>query len=332
MNNFNNGYYPTTGYQNTMGGIAPGGYMQQQPVPKLKNVLTPEEMQLIRKTAESFTLALDDKEYYRGICFHRDENGMETLRDNGDGTVTCTICDHTFDPQQHCTEEQINGYVNDIIDILQTIKLLYIDMPTEVAREYFAIIPMLEKIPKLFKIASDNFNRHENYNNYRYNGAPNTINLYNMLNSGALNPGYQPMGQPMGQQPGQPMGQPMQMNQGYGYGIQQPVQQMAPYGQPTNGFGYGAPVPTPGYRPTTTGFDYVPNQTNINNQPTGTLPQNNNVAYAPQAPLASPTAQGQQQAAPVVENASRAPTPVAATNTTATSNGKEVKVNTTFKS
>ena len=307
MNNFNNGYPVNGMYGNNMGGFAPTGYTQQPVAPqKTKNVLTPEEIKALRKTVDSFSLGLTQDETLRGICFHKDENGQETLMDNGDGTVTCTVCGYTFDPQQNCSEEMLQGYVNDIVDVLQTIKLLYIDMPTEAAREYFQIIPLINKIPKLFKIASDNFNRHENYNNFRYNGAPNTINLYNMLNSGALNPGFAQ------QSPyGVPMGQPA------------PVQPNA-FAQPqSNGFGFGMPtaVPPQGYQPTTTGFGYTPNQTNINAQPTGTLPSTN-VAYAQQQPLAAPVTT-------TTETPAGVQTP---TTATATTDGKEVKVNTSFKS
>ena len=319
MNNFNNMY--TTGgmYGNNMGGYAPSGYTQQQTAPQKtnKNVLTPDEIKALRKTVESFSLGLTRDETLRGICFHKDENGNETLKDNGDGTVTCTVCGYTFDPLQNCTEDELQRYVDNITDVLQTIKLLYIDMPPETAREYFQIIPLINKIPKLFKIASDDFSRHENYNNYRFNGAPNTINLYNMLSNGTLNTGFAPQPYPAGfgaTPMGAPMGAPMQQQ----------------FGQPTNGFGYGAPVaPQAGYQPVTTGFGYTPNQTNINNQPTGTLPQNNNVAYSAQAPLAAPA----PSVAPADASATAAQpgvqTPVSAT---ATTDGQEVKVNTTFKS
>ena len=319
MNNFNNTMYPGGMYANNMGGFAPSGYTQQPMAPqKTKNVLTAEEIKSLRKKVDTFSLGLTEDEMLRGVCFHKDENGNETLKDNGDGTVTCTVCGYKFDPLQNCTEDDLQRYVDNITDVLQTIKLLYIDMPPEAAREYFQIIPLINKVPKLFKIASDDFSRHENYNNYRFNGAPNTINLYNMLSSGTFNTGFNP--QPYQQQPyGQPMmgGMPQ---------MQQPF-------QPTNGFGFGAPVapqPQNGYQPVTQGFGYTPNQTNINNQPTGTLPQTPqpNVAYAAQAPLAAPVS-NQTVEAPTqaVQPGVQAPT-----TATATTDGQEVKVNTTFKS
>lgn len=315
MNNFNNMYQPGNMYNNNIGGYAPSGYTQQTVAPhKTNNVLTKEEIKALRKSVDTFSLGLTEEEMLRGICFHKDENGQETLKDNGDGTVTCTVCGYTFDPLQSCTEDDLQRYVDNITDVLQTIKLLYIDMPTEAAREYFQIIPLINKAPKLFKIASDNFNRHENYNNYRFNGAPNTINLYNMLSNGTFNTGFAPQQQPYPQQYGATpfTGAPMPQ-----------------YGAPaTNGFGFGAPVaPQPvGYQPVTTGFGYTPNQTNINNQPTGTLPQQpQQAAYTPQAPLAAPSPVATETVSP--KSGVQAPTAAAATT-----DGQEVKVNATFKS
>ena len=328
MNNFNNAY-PGNMYPNNMGGYAPSGYVQQPiAVQKPKNVLTPEEIKTIRQKGDKFSLGLTEEESLRGICFHKDENGMETLRDNGDGTVTCTICGHTFDPLQNCTQEDIQMYVDNITDVLQTIKLLYIDMPSEAAREYFQIIPLIQKVPKLFKIASDNFNRHENYNGYRYNGAPNTINLYQMLSSGAISPGFAQQGYMPQGYPQQPYQQQGFMNQGYPQQGYAPIQQ--PYQMQTNGFGgYGTAPVQQGYQPVTTGFGYTPNQTSLNNAPVGTLPQtpaSNNVAYAQQQPLAAPTPVTPAKTADLPAGAQ------APATTTATTDGKEVKVNTSFKS
>lgn len=322
MNNYN--MYQGGMYQNNMGGFAPSGYGQQQSVPvqKTKNALTPEEIKSLRKNVGTFSLALTREEVLRGICTHKDENGAETLRENADGSVTCSVCGYTFDPKQNCTEDILQGYVADIVDVLQTIKLLYIDIPAETAREYFQLIPLIEKIPKLFKVASENFNRHENSLNYRYNGTPSTINLYQMLNNGSLNTGYATQ-MPYQQQP--MYNDPMMAQQPVGMGM--PYQQ--PQFQQSNGFGYPGAVPQPqGYQPTTVGFEYTPNQTNINNQPTGTLPQNN-AAYAQQPPLASPTAL-QTPVKPVTTEVAQGTT--APTNVAATTDGKEVKVASTFKS
>ena len=138
MNNFTNNY-PLNGMyaNNNIGGYMPSGYTQQQQVqPKMQNVLTPDEIKSLRKTVDKFSLGLTQEEVLRGRCTHKDENGVETLKDNGDGTVTCTICGYTFDPLQNCTEQEIQGMVDNIIDVLQTIKLLYIDIPTDKGVEH----------------------------------------------------------------------------------------------------------------------------------------------------------------------------------------------------
>lgn len=301
MNNNYNNY----GY---LGGIQPGGYSYNQNVnpPKPKQTLTKEQIEMLRKNTDTFSLGLTQEELLRGICLHRDVNGMETLKPNADGTVTCTICGKTFDPVQDMNEEDARATTQDFIDIIQTIKLLYLDMPVEVAEEFFQIIPLAEKVPKLYKLAADNFAKHENYNNWRYSGSPNTVNLYNMLMGGGNVGMY-------GQQQMYPQGQPM-------YG--QTTLPTAPYGTypnqmpmtgqalmpGSNGMGYmGAPI---GYQPQTTGFQY--------NAPVGSAP-------VPPQPQMQPQTQVTTNPTPQPSNNGGN---VAPTNATA---GKDVKVDATFK-
>ena len=200
-------------FNSNFGGLNPGGFAYQNNPnpPKFTQTLTDEQIASLRQKTDKFSLGLTQEDVWRGICFHRDKNGT-TLRQNLDGTTTCTICGYTFDPTQDMSEEDVQHAVDGIIDIMQTIKLLYLDMPEQPAKEYFQIIPLLEKAPKLYKIASDNFARHEQWNNFRFNGTPNTVNLYNMLNSGMM----QPMG---GMMNNGMMGQPMMGNGMY----QQPM-------------------------------------------------------------------------------------------------------------
>lgn len=266
-NNFNaNGY---------LGGYAPAGYNyapQQQQAPKYTNPLTMEEIKMLRQKGEKFTLGLTQEEQLRGVCFHRDQNG-ETLVENPDGTVRCTICGHVFDPVNGLTKDELEAAVAGVTDILQTIKMLYLDMPEEAAREYFQIIPLINKIPQLYERAAENFSRHENINNFRFNGAPSASLLYNMLGSGSFNPtmgmgGFQQqpmMGQPAMGQPymNQPIyGQPQMMGQQMG----QPM--MGQQVQGSNGFGYTNP-PT-GYQPgTNPGYQYQPGQEPVVQPQTG---------------------------------------------------------------
>ena len=157
---------------------------------------------------------------------------------------------------------------------------MYIDLPAEAAKNYFPIIPLIEKIPQLFEFAAKNMTKHE-ANSWMYNnrnmGAINMFqNLQSMLGGG--------MGMMMnyGQQAAPQMGQPFMPQPGM-------APQQAPMGYPgmTNGFGYpgaGMATPQPGfnpvptYAPQTNGFQFVPGQ-----QPTA-APQAPVAPAAPQAP------------------------------------------------
>ena len=241
MNGYNNFGYA--------GGMNPVGYAAAAPesqAPIYKNPLTPEEMEIIRKGVEQFSLAISKEEFYRGICGHRDQNGVEALIDNGDGTSTCRICQKTFKVSM-IGELEVEARMESLLDCLQTIKLLYLDLPTEAAREYFQIIPLIEKLPEFYKLAVTNFTKHENWNNQRFMGSPNTVNLYQMLAGGGINAMYQ--NQMMNQHPlnyGQPQGMPMQQ-QGFN-----PMQQPSP-------FFNQQPQMQPGYTPMNQNYQYQPN-------------------------------------------------------------------------
>lgn len=191
---------------------------------KQSSSLSAEEYNRLVKQENPFSLALTETEMLRGICNHRTLDGTkDTLFQDTDGTVRCEVCGYRFNPvDPNLSKEDVQDAVNLITDILQTIKLLFIDMPLPAQREFFQIIPLLDKVPQLFELAVKNFNKHENYNLWGYRGQNmGTLNLFNML-SGVLN-GTAPMGGMMGQ--GMPMGNGQQMPLG----------------------GMGAPMPNPAY-------------------------------------------------------------------------------------
>lgn len=263
------------------------GYAQVTQKPKNTNPLTKEQAAELRQTGGGLSLVPTREESLRAICTHRDLNtGESRLVSNDDGSVTCTICGSTFSTLE-VTQDQVKEATNVVLDILQNTKALYLDIPEDVCAQYFKIIPLVEKIPQLYKVASDNFKQYEGINPLSNEGSNNLFARYNMM-TGPVMPqyNYQPMQyQPMyGQQLVQPQfaqQQPM-MN----YAPQQPYynQQMmqmtaeAPI-QGTNPF-YGQPQAAPQTQPTTV----TPQFTNINNAATATAP----VAPAT-APAAAPT-------------------------------------------
>lgn len=263
-------------YQGMPQGMPQGGFAYNgfgAPVTKFNNPLSPDEIKRLQQKDNQFSLAITEEEFLRAACNHRNAEGTsDTLAfDQVTGKARCAICGYEFRPvSETITPEDIKEDVSVIIDILQTIKLMYIDLPADAAKEYFQIIPLLEKIPQLFEFAAKNMAKHETYN-WRYNNANmGAINMFNNLqnifgggmNMGAPMYGGQPQGQPFVPQPNPVYAQPG-MPAGY------------PQAPMTNGFGYPG---ASNYQPTAPGFQYTP-------QP-GAVPAA--TVAAPAAPEAKP--------------------------------------------
>lgn len=240
--------------------------MQPQQVPTMKNFLSQEEIQKLIQKENNFSLNLTETEKLKASCNHRwnePRNGQfDAITEGVDGICRCAICGYEFEPVDvSTTEDSLREVVKNTLDVLQTIKLLYLDMPAEVAREFYQIIPLIERIPKLFEIAAKSYAKYDGAGMYGFNNRNmNTMQMFNML-TGILN-GSQPMPQQTAYNPyaQQPMGQQQFGAPMMGY--------QAPMG--TNGF-----VAQPGYMPGTMGYQYNPGM----GQP------------APQAaPAAAPTA------------------------------------------
>jgi len=214
---------------------------------KQMNVLTADEIQTLMKSENKFTLALTQTEKLKAACNHRRADGTaDSLVDNADGTVSCQICGYTFKPVDPATsgEEYLNAAVAEIVDILQTIKMLWIDVDPQVMREYTQIIPLIEKIPQLYNIAAKNYSNHENYNAWNYNSKNmSTLQMFQLLNGMMTN-----VGQPNNVQFGAaPQPQPAS-NPGF--------YQQGAVGNPF-GYGYGNPA-YGGYQPQMNGYAYQP--------------------------------------------------------------------------
>jgi hypothetical protein len=236
-----------------MGGYQYNGYQQQQ-APKIMNVLSDEEIKTLQSSNSQFSLGLTQREVLQSACNHRKADGSETslVYDPETGVARCTICGYEFRPIEADTNyDTIKDSADRLVDILQTIKLMYVDLPSASAREYFQIIPLIEKVPQLFQFAAKNFNKHEynawSYNNHNMGG----VALFNNLN--------QTFGAPI-----QPQVNP------YAGGMQQPVgyPQAAPMaGNPF----YAQPAPQV-YQPQSVGYQYQPPQTTTPVAPTVSAP------------------------------------------------------------
>ena len=229
-------------------------YQPQQQVHKQMNALSAEEIKQLQQERSQFSLGLTTREMLQGSCTHRSIDGMSDslTYDPVTGIARCSICGYEFKPIEAETSlETIKDSCDTIVDILQTIKILYTDLPADAAREYFQIIPLIGKIPQLFEFAAKNFAKHEannwQYNNYNMGGISMLNNLNNMFGMGMGGMAPQPMYQ-------QPMMNPQQPTMA-GY-------PQAAYGAPMGGnaFGYqgASQVPPQGYAPTNPAFQYPP--------------------------------------------------------------------------
>ena len=194
MNNFNNNW----GYNNM------NGYMYNRPkMPNPTNPLSKEDMALLMQKAPQFSLAISQVDALRAICTHRDKDG-DKLIPNGDGTVTCSICGTRFRPVNSTDPEAVKNVFQQAIDCLETIKIMYMDIPDEVTRAYFQMTPFLEKGPQLYKIALDHYNKYSGGSNVIAGNFNNNMNAFAMYST-LMNPAAA-MGMGMPQQ--MPYGQP----------------------------------------------------------------------------------------------------------------------------
>lgn len=233
----NNNYFNGQGtfYGN---GFAPG---QQQYMaarkPKFTNPLTEEDKKSL-KNQGGFSLIVSDKDMKKAICTHKDGDQI-SLRENSDGTVTCWICGETFSLVD-LQESGVENITKEFIDVLQSIKTYYLDIPDGVVREFFQMIPFIQKTPEIFKIATNNFQSYENPMTTPMNQSYQMFGMYDAISNPAysFNPGYGGFGQPA---PMQGYNAPMGAVPQYAMG-----QQMPQNTQPVGQFGYvdnAAPAP-----------------------------------------------------------------------------------------
>lgn len=131
------------------------------PQARMTQPLTTEQIKSLRTNAPAFTLEISEEDILRARCTHKADGKFALIQNNdAEGTVTCSICGAKF-LLSETNLESVQAGTQLIIDFLQTIKTYYLDMPDQIAMSYFQMIPFLEKLPKLYQIALENFNKYE---------------------------------------------------------------------------------------------------------------------------------------------------------------------------
>ena len=293
-------YY--NGYDPNMYGYTAMGY-NNIPTPANQNALTAEEIQILKnaRPASKIDLSIDRNDVLRSMCCHK-ENGRDVVVQvsDGSGDVWCPICQKRWKPDMK-SKEEVEELVAELVDQMENAKWTG-DLPTDLTRELFTLIPLLNKYPDIHEYAMNTFNKY-----YSARGMYNAqdTNIYGMYNSlfGAGMPTTGYMGAPMQGYYGQAQ-QPAA--QGY-YGQQQGY---VPNGAQANAMVNPMQAPTYGVNPAAPNQQFVsqanmmmngtvaPQQPMYNNQmmnaPVYGAPQNQQ-----QAPTQQPTQQ-QNNAGPVI--------------------------------
>lgn len=206
----NNGYF--TGY-----GVNTGAqvYGQQRTIP-MTQPLTQAEINQLKQKGPAFSLAVDPQELLASYCTHKEGNRI-VVTQNANGELYCPICGAVF--KADWTQKEVEEAAKIVEDILQTIKLQYLTIPEAVAKQYFAMLPLIKKAPKLYEISCNEFAKQEQGNPIYDQNGQRGFAMLNMLTNPQMMAMYNP--QMMGMAaPQQPMYDPNMMAQQPMYGYQ----------------------------------------------------------------------------------------------------------------
>ena len=205
----NNNFYYGNGYTTA----APKRVVMNQ-------MLSKEEIAKLKSQNKSWSLQLTEPEILKEMCSHKDpDTGDFTLMDNGDGTVTCTICGERFSLVNNLSDEQVEDICDDFNDVWQTSKTNYGSMPIQAGRAFYKMGALAKKVPQFYKMGQECRKQWSHSSMVDANRGANAFSQLSML----LNP----------------------MAGGFGYGVPAPA--VGGYSAPmAGGYGYGVPAPAVG--------------------------------------------------------------------------------------
>lgn len=249
-------YNPYYGYQQQPFAYQPLMQQQNMQMPVKSNALTSEEIQKLRNTAPGgyLNISVDSDDLLRAMCTHKDVNGVDVVQplNDGSGNLWCPICGAVWDNEPVSTEE-VKETINKLLSQCNKIKWLG-DLPINIVRDYFTMMPLIKKFNDLFEYGSKNFDRLLQQKGFLNAGDANIFAQYNGLfgPQGGYNaqpympqggyvpnyggqPAYAPQYNPQAQMPATPAYNPMAM---------QPTQQFQQQAQMVMpGYGPGGMVP-----------------------------------------------------------------------------------------
>lgn len=198
--------YNTGGGPNAISGMVYNPQAYQKPKPRMSNPLNEQQYKLLMNTfQEEFNLKVTDEELAKAICTHKYSENMPGVDPNmigkyavvpvpGEpGMLMCKICHTKFNP------DLVNSdYVNDMVDkyhnVVETCKLIGLDLNNDVIKSYFSMTPYVERLPKLLSAVTSVFDKYNNTGSDVITDgvSPNPYMMFNGLVNPAIPiaPGY----------------------------------------------------------------------------------------------------------------------------------------------
>lgn len=143
-------------------GVNPaGGMTYGQPMNIPANNLLPEETikELLANGNGNPQIKFTIEDQRQALCCHR-YNGQNMTYPLPNGKVKCKICNAEFNLIEDATNEDIQKATDNIHDLMHTAKMLWLNVPQKMGTEFFSTLMAIDKIPVMFNIASDQFNRY----------------------------------------------------------------------------------------------------------------------------------------------------------------------------
>lgn len=149
--------------------------------PANQNALTAEEIQILKnaRPTSKLELSIDRNDVLRSMCTHKD-NGRDVVIqvNDGSGEVYCPICGKKWKPDMK-TKEEVEELVSELLNQMENAKWTG-DLPVDLTRELFTLMPLLGKYPDIHEYAMNTFNKYYSQRGM-YNAAD--TNVYGMYNS-----------------------------------------------------------------------------------------------------------------------------------------------------
>ena len=155
---------------------------------KKQNLLTVDQIEKLQKEINAIKIYLTSEEILKSRCTHRKADGEadSLIFDPKTGIARCSICGRTFKPIDPDKIENIQENIDFVISLIESMKLLNASRETDEAyAEMYKVSLMLDKLPELFKISVEDFNKHGIKNQINaFQGTEMFKNIENLLKEG----------------------------------------------------------------------------------------------------------------------------------------------------